>query len=253
MKNIITLCFLFSLLSLLTLSIACNGSKSDNTSLTENDFANDDSLRANPELDVIINFLEHPNSETQTTDTDILGRDIIPLTYDQTLGHTICWEDEDNDATHFMELGDDEGNELLRIDANGECVTEIIEAGDYEMIIQHDGRMERSFPIFIIPDLDELTPTRKYGEINNRSNGILSNILIGIENGITKNAKAQTVVDNFKTLIRTNSCSECNLSGVDFTERGRIRVNLARAKLDGADLSGSILSRSGFTDTTVHL
>ena len=32
---------------------------------------------------------------------------------------------------------------------------------------------------------------------------ILRGILIGIENGITKNAKAQTVVDNFKTLIRT--------------------------------------------------
>ena len=192
---------IFLLLILLTCVLACNDSELNSNALTENDFANDDSLRANPELDVIISFLEHPDSEIQETDTDILGKDIIPIIYAQTLDHTFCWEDEDNDAMHFMELVDDEGNEVLRIDANGECVNEIIQAGDYEMIIHHDGRMERSFPIFIIPDSEELIPARKPDERNNRLNGMLSNILKEINNGITKNVKAQTVIDNINTLF----------------------------------------------------
>ena len=50
-----------------------------------------------------------------------------------------------------MELVDSEGNEILKIDVNGECVTEVIEAGDYVMIINHDGRKEKTRPVFIIP------------------------------------------------------------------------------------------------------
>ena len=50
-----------------------------------------------------------------------------------------------------MELVDSEGNEILKIDVNVECVTEVIEAGDYVMIINHDGRKEKTRPVFIIP------------------------------------------------------------------------------------------------------
>ena len=45
-----------------------------------------------------------------------------------------------------MELEDSDGNEILRIDVNGECVTEVIKAGDYVMIIHHDGRKRKLIP-----------------------------------------------------------------------------------------------------------
>ena len=45
--------------------------------------------------------------------------------------HTFCWEDENIDAMHFMLLLDSQGEEVLRVDVNGDCVTDTIEPGDY--------------------------------------------------------------------------------------------------------------------------
>src|SRR3546814_16713266 len=53
-------------------------------------------------------------------DTGETGDDLIPLRYANTLEHTFCWEDDDGNAGHFMELHDSEGSEILRLDVNGE-------------------------------------------------------------------------------------------------------------------------------------
>jgi len=119
--------------------------------LTENDFSKDPGLSADPTGGVVIMLLEHPDSEKPDKDTGEVGEDRIPHRYTSTLNHTFCWEDGDGDAEHFMELVDSEGNEILKIDVNGQCVTEVIEAGDYVMIINHDGKKEKTHPIFIIP------------------------------------------------------------------------------------------------------
>ena len=68
-------------------------------------------------------------------DTGELGMDVIPYKYTETLSNTFCWEDEDQSAEHFITLVDGNGLEVLMIEANGDCVTEVIEEGDYEMRI----------------------------------------------------------------------------------------------------------------------
>jgi len=57
----------------------CNnngGGQNSTRALTENDFANDTTLRANPEIHTIVMFLEHPNSEDTENDTGEVGNDV---------------------------------------------------------------------------------------------------------------------------------------------------------------------------------
>ena len=51
---------------------------------------------------------------------------------------TFCWEDGNKSAGHYMVLVNDEGVETLQVNANGECVTGVVEPGDYEMRVYHD-------------------------------------------------------------------------------------------------------------------
>lgn len=129
-----------------------NDNRSSQTVLTENNFADDSSLSADPETHIVIKFLEHPNSGDQESDTGETGNDVVPLNYKRTLNHTYCWDDDDQDAEHFMTIVDSEGVEILRLGANEECETVLIERGSYTMTIHHDGRIEETHPIFIVPE-----------------------------------------------------------------------------------------------------
>lgn len=219
-----------------------NGGGQNNTrALTENDFANNDSLRGDPEGGVIVTFLESPDSVAPENDTGGVGIDEIPLTYKQNLEQTICWEDEDVDAMHFMELKDSEGNEVLRVDVNGDCVTEVIDAGDYVMTFHHDGRMEDSQPIFIIPNHEDTEQAGETDGLINRFKVAAVNILRGIQKSVTKDAKAQTVQDNIDTLIKTRMCPDCDLHGADLSGNDLQATNLSGANLRDANLSGADL------------
>jgi len=205
--------------------------------LTENDFSNDPGLSADPEKHLIVMILEHPDSEKPENDIGEVGNDIIPYTYISTLNHTLCWEDDDADAEHFMVIEDSEGNEILRLDV-GDCVTEVIEAGDYVMIINHDGRIEKTHPIFIRPEPNGDLGAKKEETIPEgileRAGKFLSKILDKLDISITQTTNAQSVADNVRTLLSTGSCVDCDLS----------KANLIGRDLSGVDLSGAILKEA---------
>jgi len=163
--------------------------------LTENDFSDDPGLSADPRGGVVVMFLEPPETEKPDKDTGEVGQDRIPHRYTSTLNHTFCWEDDDGDAEHFMELEDSEGNEILKIDVNGECVTEVIEAGDYVMIINHDGKKEKTHPIFIIPGRSGGQAAKRIdtnqGLLKSEKN-IYARFINNLNNIITQEANAQT-------------------------------------------------------------
>ncbi len=207
-----------------------NGSGNSDKALTENDFAEDTYLRANPKRGVLVMFLEHPDADTPPNDTAEVGRDTIPVRYNKTFEHSFCWEDDDPEAEHFMELEDEQGNEILRVDANDQCASAIIPEGHYFMHLHHDGKQELSHPIFIIPQENE-----ELSGILNK----MSNILAHLDLGFTQSSNAQSVAENIQTLLRTKACSGCNLVGADL--RG---VTLNGARLDGADVSNAIFSGS---------
>jgi hypothetical protein len=205
-----------SFLSLISLGLigGCSdngGGQSDAQALTENDFADDPTLRYNPEKGVVVDFLEPPGSEAPENDTGEAGVDEIPITYEETVEQTFCWEDEDADAMHFMELRDGEESLILTVQANGNCVTEVIEAGNYLMSIHHDGRIDDTLPIFLIPNPQELEQARETDGLIDRFKLMASNILKRIERTVTEDAQAQGQIQKYIMEMYTNRCDYCNL------------------------------------------
>ena len=238
MKKLLTL---FSVLLLLTVITACDNDN-DNQEiqvLTENNFADDGSLRANFENNNLVKFLEHPGNQTTAKDTGDTGSDIIPVSYSETTEHTFCWDDSDPESEHTMTLLDSEGFEILSLQANDECVTGIIEAGDYEVRLDHDGRVERSFPIFMINEEKGFVAGKK--SLNNSKNIFYSTLE---KINIVRPANAQTVQQNINTLLTTNECISCNLVGALLTGADLMLSNISGSDLTGATLTAADLSGS---------
>jgi hypothetical protein len=154
-----------------------NNNSINGTAVTENDFCNDPNLMANPEEGVVVSFLENPMSGEPECDTGELGVDEIPVTYRQTVEQQFCWVDDDTEAMHFMELVDSQESVILTLEANGNCVTEVIEAGNYLLSIHHDGSNEDSLPIFLNPNPEESEQARETGGLIDRFKLVASNIL----------------------------------------------------------------------------
>lgn len=149
MSRIDVYILIFICVSMLLAFASCSDHVPGKNALTEKDFSNDPGLRADPRGVVLKTVLENPGSTAEKDDTGVIGRDIIRLTYSSTTNHTFCWEDKDREARHLMTLNDINGIELVRVISNGECVTEVIEPGDYDIYLHHDGRNDRSLPILL--------------------------------------------------------------------------------------------------------
>jgi hypothetical protein len=233
-----------------------DGSSQDARALTENDFVNDPDLFANPQEGVVALFLEHPDSEEPDNDTGNVGNDAIPYRYTQALNHTFCFTDDNDGSEHFMILQNTDGVEVMRALANGGCVTERIEAGDYNIILSHGGHVEEINPVFLIPIPEEEQVTKRY-EFDQRefrtANGFPSKMhryipgglvkfFEGISNVFTRPVRAQdfaTELKNATTLINTNKCEGCDLMGLGFSGK-----DLSGAFLKGANLSKTDLTRT---------
>lgn len=229
------LSILFSIFFVVSLVTACDN---DNTNqdiiqvLTENDFAEDETLRADFNKHNIVKFLEPPVVDQVSKDTGNLGFDVIPVTYTDTVEHTFCWEDDNPDSEHFMELSDNEGSLVLQLIVNDECITEVIGAGDYFLTIYHDGLSEDSHTIFI--NIDE-NGQPVISDLVNKYSLVKTETLNLIKNIITKNAHAQSVQDNIMTLLNTNKCVGCNF----------FRANLNQGQFFSADLRGANFFQAG--------
>ncbi len=238
-----------------------NGGGQDGTrALTENDFVNDPTKFANAEKGVVVTFLEHPGSEEPENDTGEIGNDVIPFKYKSTLNHTICWEDDNVDSKHFMILLNSDGKEVLRVEANGGCVTEVIEAGDYKMVLTHGGHDDDIDPVFLTPapedeqvtkrdefDQKEIKTANAFSyKMHRYLPGGLVKFFESISNVFTSPARAQTtdpnLLPNVTTLINTNACGECDLSGASLMGANLSGAELGAANLSGANLFGADLS-----------
>jgi hypothetical protein len=188
-----------------------NSARQPGTALTENDFVKHPSLFAVPEAGVAVTFLENPNSISELGDTGTVGMDIIPFKYTSGMNQTFCWQDDNKESRHFMTLLDSSGNEVLRVEANGDCVTQFINQGNYEMRIQHDDSTDEvSATVFSIPE----------GNADNSS----------------------------ETTLSTNKCRGCDLSEADFSNAILTNVDLHGADLSGANLSNADLSGANLSD-----
>jgi len=256
-KLFISFIFLLILASASFIGCEDNNNGSSQTVIIENNFVDDASLSADPETHNVIKFLEHPDSTDQQSDTGEIGNDVIPLNYKQTINHTYCWDDDDQDAEHFMTIIDSEGMEILRLGANEECITALIEAGSYEMVIHHDGKIEETLPIFIVPESTLMAKNQevKYEGILERADKFLSHIFLKYDMGFTETTMAQTA-PSITTILNTLMCVGCNLSGTDlsnlnFSSVNFFTANMTNTNLINTNLSGAILTNVIFTDANL--
>jgi len=221
-----------------------NNGQSTTDPLTENDFIANTLLSADPERGIVVQFLESPNSEIPENDSGTLGVDEFPLKYEKRIEHTFCWEDDNNEAAHFMELSNSAGDQVLRVDVNGDCVTEVIDAGEYTMSLHHDGKSNATRTIFAIADSENLELAQRRSDFVNRFMISMNNIMKHIRDVVLNDAIAQdgdqaTTRFNTETLIVTGRCIGCNLLGASLGDQ-----DLSGVDLSGADLRFSSLERT---------
>lgn len=223
--------------------IACddNNKSTDGRAISENDLASNPDIKADPEKDYVVMFLE-PASNPGENETGEPGFDIFTYKYKRTLNHTYCWIDPNEDAGHFMTLTDSDGFVVLSVEANGDCVTEVIPRGTYEGKITHDNLSDRVHPIFFQPQSDE--ELAKESGVMNKIGDYFASALAFLDMAEPSHAQDPTPTpdENATTLINTNSCNDCNLQGVDLSG-----VFLTDTSLTGADLTGANLTNTTFT------
>ena len=196
---------------------------------TEDEFLHGDVQSISPLDSIAIVFLEPETDTEQVNDSSGKGIDVIPYTYPQKVQHTFCWHDEDDTADHYMNLQDQNGMEILRVFANGDCATEDIEAGDYNAYFYHDNRTAATFPVFMIPDAYVPGP----GSGKSSSSGALT------------------------TIIQTNGCRECDLTLTNFSNRNLDDVDLTNADLtfaflENTSLVDAKLVNANFTEASIY-
>lgn len=222
-----------------------NGDNNGNQALTENDFTEEPGLFANPTGGVVVTFLEHPGSEQPDNDTGEVGSDIIPYRNNQDLNITYCFEDEEGGG-HIATLFDIDDNEILSIEANGECVTAFIPPGDYFLEITHDGIVEEPITTFAIPQQSGGQAAQRFDTdlgLFKSAKSLSSNIINDLYDIITQTSNAQSN-DKVDILLETNRCINCDLTDANLTGADLIGANLTGANLTGADLTGAKLVSS---------
>ena len=254
-KTFIAFITLLFLVSVLFIGCDNNNNGSSQTVFTEGDFVDNPPFSADPEDHIVIKFLEHPNSGDQESDTGEIGNDVVPLNYKRTLDHTYCWDDDDQDAEHFMTIVDSEGTEILRLRANEECETVLIERGSYVMTIHHDSRIEEIHPIFIVPQSGLIAKNNnaKPGGILARARRVALDFFPKLDIGFTETTIAQTT-PSITTILNTLMCIGCdfsgaNLSNLNFSSVNFFTANLSNVNLTNTNLSGANLQNVNFTDT----
>ncbi len=266
MKNQTFISFMVLLLLTSVSFIGCDndgggGSAQDARALTERDFFNNPNLLANPEKGVVVVFLEPTEAPEVDNLTGELGFDVIPHRYTRTLNHTICWEDDNVDSKHFMILLNSGGEEVLRVEANGDCVTVVLEPGDYEMVLTHGEHVNEIETVFLIP-APEGEQVTKRDEFNQKeiktANGFSSKMhryipgvfvkfFESISNVFTRPARAQ-MPPAVETLITTRKCIGCDLTGADLSFQKLEGVVLTGATLTRAILIGTFLTGADFSN-----
>ena len=236
---------LLSIVVIVIFAIGCSGDSGSTgrsgQAITENDLVNDPTLRVIPE-DTLVVFLEHPTHPGQSGDTGEKGVDVIPLHFPISETITFCWEDDDESAGHYAVWLDNQGNEILRVEANGECVTETIGAGYYTMYLYHDGQSEETQPIFM--RLVEESSQNSFSEVNAKTE-----------------PDPGPLTKNMVMLLRKNKCVGCDLSGANLSyfpisgaylmEATLIKATLTGAELDGAHLNGAKLNGAKLNGATL--
>lgn len=232
------------------LILGCDDNNDNSGStFTENQFVEDPALRANPETDTVVHFLEPPSLDQAVNSRDVgrLGVDEIPLSYDRTVDHNFCIETNSPDSEHLFEFVDGGGNTLKVLE--GPCTNIAVPPGDYTLRVTHDGLSDDTHPVFIIPNPDELENSVTQNGLINKAKQYTAKVLNLVTDQTVEDARAQTTT--LETLISTRRCIGCDLKGTALNFRDLTGVDLTGAKLQKSNLTGSNLINAELTGANV--
>lgn len=231
-----------------------------NTILTERDFADDPNLVALPESGVVATFLEPPTISEEQDDTGELGIDIIPYKYTAAIEQTFCWDDENELSEHTMTLFDSNGGEVFTVEAGGQCITQLIDSGDYQMHIRHDGNSDERVAVFIVTDREQsLLSTTSDEALQNLSSVLNANKCVGCNlSGVNLNGLDLSGIDLSHAILDNAILADAilintNLSGASLRNADLSRTNLRAANLSGADLTNAILINADFSEADLSM
>jgi len=221
---------------------------------TENDFVTNPSLRI-PIFQTAVMFLEHPNAAL-TVDTYEAGIDAIPYYCEESTEYRFCWEDDIENAQHYMYLMDEAGNEVLRVFSKEPCVTGTINVGNYTMFLVHDGLTTDTIPVFITTNsgAGDLEPQENPGQVNGL---IYSNQCPGCD---LTHANLRGANLTYAYLVHANlrrvnlgeaNLTHANLHDANLTWADLREANLTRANLTYANLSDAELPEANLTDANL--
>lgn len=197
--------------------------------------------------DTVVVALEHPKSELHAADSGGAGFDEIPYTFPETKAYTFCIKDDDGEA-HFMTLRDSLGNEILRVVADGECVTKTITAGDYLATLTHGGAGLTD------PKPDTVFIQHQYGTTAAAAKSMSPR----------KTANSSDIEQIF---ISTSECvgcdftnaqmdhhdfSGCDLKYSDFDQASLYGANFSNSQLQGTDFSGANLQTANLAGAQIQ-
>ncbi len=195
--------------------------------LTERDFA-DKNLKAEPDEIIIVNLEDlHSPIDPLIFDTDLIGIDIIPYTYIDTVEQTLTIGDSSYFTISLINENTKQVVYELTLQHNNITVT--VPAGDYLMVITSLEEYKQSDSsasqlIFIQPDTDA----------KNKGN------------------HPEEVDYNTRLLYRffqTNRCSGCDLTNVNLSNQTLNGADLSWANLNNAKLRRTNLSNANLNGT----
>ena len=237
------------------LSVSITGAEDEGTEgrikvLTEIDFAQDPELYALPDEEIVAVFLEPPSSSGESEDTGEAGIDIIPFIYDMDFEHTFCWEDDSPSTEHYMTLLDSEGASVITVHAGGECITETIDEGEYEMHVVHDAKSDHRISVFIVPQDDKsLITTASEQTLLSVASVLNTDKCIGCDLSEANFQGADlSGVDLTEALLNNAILVDADLSGANLEGAQLKNADLSRANLRGANLSGADLTNAILID-----
>lgn len=237
-----------TLLSLLTAFSIVGCDDDDNyinvspSGYVEQSFIDDQNLSADPEKGVVLAFLEPMGAPEEDNLTGELGFDVFPYTYSRTVNHTFCFTDRNSDSKHSVSLQTLEGVERIKLNANGACVTALIEPGDYEVVLTHGEHVTEIEPVFLRP----VTSSTQITDNRAPTNGVMR-LVAPVGGFLISPAVADDSAANATTLVSTNACENCDLSGLDLSNDDLTFADLTGANLSDTDLSGIELYESKLT------
>ena len=253
--------YLFLLILIIPLiSVSCSDDdETEGTALSENTLFDDPDLTANPEIDVVIKLLEPKGPDQAARDTGETGFDKFTYKYEQSLNHTFCWEDDDEESAHFLTITDSGGEEILRVQANGECITAFIPEGTFEVKLFHDNKTETTYPVFITPEQDQQAGEQArinspaFENLNRYLKFVLENFDLSgnsyAQDNFTCNRSNFQNCNNIMQLISTNKCSGCIIKGADFKDWDLTNADLSQSTLSNSDFTGATLVDANFEKT----